>query len=103
IFGSKLIIACYVAYYIKAITELLDQDPVDLSELEKVPIESFSEKVQEFLRERNLQDKVYQEKNKSKSVNAALVGWGDYERIEIYGDHDNFDKEEFESVLMHEI
>ncbi|ORD94650.1 hypothetical protein ECANGB1_313 [Enterospora canceri] len=103
IFGSKLIIAFYLTFYIKATAEFFTQEDVDLLTFKKVEISQYSKAVQEYLTERSLQDRVYHEREKSDSINAALVGWGAYEHIEIYGDHKEFSNEEFESVLMHEI
>lgn len=102
-YGVKIILACYLAFFIKAFAEFATQEEVDLSEMRKVPIDGFSKTVQKFLTERKLDDKVYQEISKSDSINAALVGWGSHEHIEIYGNHSNFTDEEFESILLHEI
>ncbi|KAL6122598.1 hypothetical protein NUSPORA_00366 [Nucleospora cyclopteri] len=103
IYGSSLIVACYITFYIKAIGEFFSQEQVDKKEFERVDIKRYSREVQNFLKQQHLENKVFQEKNKSDSINAALVGWGDYEHIEIYGEHKDFNNEQFESVLMHEI
>lgn len=103
IFGNKLIIAYYLTFYIKATAEFFTQEPIDLDEFKKVDITQYSHKVREYLHERHLENDVYQEKDKAESINAALVGWGKHEHIEIYGNHGKFSNDEFESVLMHEI
>lgn len=71
--------------------------------MKKLDISEFSPRVIEYLKERHLQERVYGEKTKSETLNAAMVGWGTLERIEIYGKHKNLTNSEFEAVLMHEI
>lgn len=102
-YGARLLIACYLAYFIKASTEFISQTPVDLKEMKKITIDEFSFKVKDMLIAQKLENKVYKEKHPKKSINAALVGWGKKERIEIYGNHEGFTDEEFESILLHEI
>ncbi|KAI5147993.1 STE24 endopeptidase [Enteropsectra breve] len=101
--GRKVIIICYAAFFLKAISEFIDQETVDLSKMRRVPVSEFSERVQIFLAETGLTNKIYKEKVPSNQVNAALVGWGKQEHIEIYGNHKGFTTEEFEAILMHEI
>ncbi|ELA42506.1 uncharacterized protein VICG_00605 [Vittaforma corneae ATCC 50505] len=104
VYSSKLIIACYMAYFVKAISDFVSLEDVNLENMKKVNISEFSKNVRDYLIERGLQNKVYSEKlKKSQSINAALVGWGSYERIEIYGDYQNLTSNEFEAILMHEI
>lgn len=103
LFGEKLIYAFFITFYIKATAEFFTQEDVDRKEFSKVNISEYSKEVQNYLKERHLQDKVFQEKIKADSINAALVGWGKHEHIEIYGNHGSFSDAEFESVLMHEI
>lgn len=103
IYGSKFIVACYLAYFVKAITEFLTFDDVNLETMKPMDISEFSPGVREYLQERHLDHRVYTEKKKSESLNAALVGWGHFERIEIYGEHGNLSDREFEAILMHEI
>lgn len=103
VYGSRFIVACYLAYFVKAITEFIVLDDVNLETMRLVDISEFSREVREYLRERHLEHRVYTEKKKSESLNAALVGWGHLERIEIYGEHSNLSDREFEAILMHEI
>ncbi len=103
LYGVRLIIACYVAYFIKTSSEFLSQSTVDLEVMKKISIDNFSPKIQAVLIKQNLHDKVYKEIKPKSSINAALVGWGSKERIEIYGNHNGFSEEEFESILLHEI
>ncbi|ORE00089.1 hypothetical protein A0H76_2294 [Hepatospora eriocheir] len=103
IFRVNIIFAFYLAFIIKGCCEFFIQEDIDLSEFKKVNIKEFSPKVVDFLKSRGLENSVYKEKKPSDSINAALVGWGEYEHIEIYGDHNDFTNKEFESVLMHEI
>lgn len=104
IYSSKLIIACYLAYFVKTISDFMSIDDVNLAKMEKVDISIFSNEVIDYLKERGLEKRVYSEiGKKSDSLNAALVGWGSFERIEIYGEHKDLTDREFESILMHEI
>lgn len=104
IYSKKLILACYLAYFIKAITEFITLEDVNMERMKNVDISEFSDIVREYLNIQKLQNKVYSEKNKkSSNINAALIGWGSYERIEIYGNYQNLSHNEFESILMHEI
>lgn len=102
-YKSSFIIICYIAYFLKTFSELVTDDDVNLEQMKKISSEGFSQPLQDLLKRQGLDDKIYQEKVKSKSINAALVGWGSGERIEIYGDHEDFTDSEFESVLIHEI
>lgn len=103
VYGARIILACYIAYFVKAFSELLTQEKVDMALMERMSIDQFSETVRSFLKERGLEKRVYKERKESKIVNAALVGWGSNERIEIYGDHNHFNNKEFESILLHEL
>lgn len=103
IFGDKLIYAFYITFYIKATAEFFTQEEIDKTEFSRVNIQDYSQEVRNYLNERHLESKVFQEKVKTDSINAALVGWGKHEHIEIYGNHGNFTDREFEAVLMHEI
>lgn len=104
VYSSRLIIACYMAYFVKAISEFISLEDVNLENMKKVNISEFSKNVGDYLTERGLQYRVYSERaKKSQSINAALVGWGSYERIEIYGDYQSLTNSEFEAILMHEI
>lgn len=103
-YSNKLIVACYLAYFIKAISEFVTIEDVNLKTMQKVDISEFSQRVREYLTERKIENKVYSQKlKKSPGINAALIGWGPYERIEIYGDYRHLTDSEFESILMHEI
>lgn len=103
IYSIRLIIACYLAYFIKAGTEFFNQSEADLQTMERISISEFSQTVQDFLTERGIEERVYRERSPSNSINAALVGWGSKERIEIYGRHQNFSDREFDSVILHEL
>lgn len=103
IYSARLILACYIAYFVKAFSEFATLDDVNLENMKKVDISIFSEPVREYLKERGLENRVYTERKKSETLNAALSGWGSFERIEIYGDHKNLSEREFEAILMHEI
>lgn len=103
IYSARLILACYIAYFVKAFSEFATLDDVNLENMKKVNISIFSEPVREYLKERGLENRVYTERKKSETLNAALSGWGSFERIEIYGDHKNLSEREFEAILMHEI
>jgi len=102
-YGVKTILILYVAYFIKLGTDFLDLEEVDLERMKKVSPEVFSDTVRKYLKETGLYEKVYEEREKGKSLNAALVGWGPREHIEIYGDFGKFKTEEFEAIMMHEI
>lgn len=104
LYSDKLIIACYMAYFIKATCEFLTLEDVNLEAMKGVDVSEFSQHVRDYLVERRLQNRVYSEKVvKSRNINAALIGWGVYERIEIYGDYKQLTDNEFDAVLMHEI
>lgn len=102
-YGYKFIIACYIAYYVKAISEFVTLDDVNLTKMKKVDISIFSEEVKKYLIEKHLERRVYEEIKKSENINAALVGWGHFERIEIYGEYSTLNMPEFEAILLHEI
>jgi len=104
IYSDKLVIACYMAYFIKATSEFITLDDVNPATMKSVDISEFSPAVRDYLIERRLQNRVYSERIiKSQNINAALIGWGIYERIEIYGDYRQLTNGEFDAVLMHEI
>lgn len=103
IYGYKFILACYIAYFAKAISEFISMEDVDMEMMQSVDISIFGSELKNFLIEKQLENKVYAEKHKSDSLNAALVGWGIFERIEIYGDYTKLKKDEFESILLHEV
>lgn len=103
VYSGRLIAAFYLAYYVKSISEFLTVDDVNLKSMKKLNITQFSTSVVDYLNERHLEKRVYGERKKSETLNAALVGWGSLERIEIYGNHKDLSSREFESVLMHEI
>lgn len=103
VYSSRLIAACYLAYYVKSISEFLTVEDVNMQTMKKLDISVFSNTVVDYLKERHLENRIYGERKKSETLNAALVGWGTLERIEIYGNHKNLTDKEFEAVLMHEI
>lgn len=102
-YGTVLIIVLYISHISQMIYEFLSQKNVNLNRMEQVSIEMFAPATQNLLKEMDLADRVYREREQSKSVNAALVGWGAYERIEIYGNYEQFSIDEFNAILLHEI
>lgn len=103
IFGSSMIIACYMAYVLEFLFTVFSGDDVDLTKMRQISIANFSPTVQHMIQSSNLENRVYVEIEPSENPNAALVSWGSYERIEIYGKFLNFKPQEFEAVLLHEI
>ncbi|CAD26659.1 hypothetical protein [Encephalitozoon cuniculi GB-M1] len=103
IFGISFIVSCYFSYFIMELSEIFSISGVDLSKMEKVPPEVFSENIQRLMRDRGLEDSIYREKKPGKSLNAALIGIGSAERIEIYGKVEKIDNEQLESILIHEV
>ncbi|KAM0686245.1 hypothetical protein COBT_002535 [Conglomerata obtusa] len=102
-FNKKFIIACYLAYVIKILPELLMDDQVDNVKMVKMNLDEFPEDIQEVLRKYNLTESVYKERTPSDDLNAALIGYGSAKRMEIYGDPKTFGKNELYSVFLHEI
>lgn len=102
-FGAKLIIAIYLSVFIKNIYEVFIQDDFNKETLRRLDPEIFTERVQQYLEKNNLSDQVYQDMNKKKDTNAALVGMDKSARIEIYGDFNNLEEEQRDSILLHEI
>ncbi|ADM11592.1 uncharacterized protein Eint_051450 [Encephalitozoon intestinalis ATCC 50506] len=103
IFGSSFVISCYLSYFILEISDILSVSNVDFSKMEKVPSNIFSENVQVLMKDRGLSDSIYREINPGKNVNAALIGIGGAERIEIYGKVENMNDGQLESILIHEV
>ncbi|TBU09883.1 putative M48 family peptidase [Hamiltosporidium magnivora] len=102
-FHKKFIIACFIAYAIKVLPDILIQDKVDYTKMTKMDINEFPENIQEVLIKYDLQDRVYKEIFPGKEINAALIGYGDGKRMEIYGNYDEFDQEQLYSVFLHEV
>jgi len=102
-YGYKFIVACYITYFVKAISEFVTLDDVNLEKMQPVDISVFTDEVRNYLKEKHLERRVYDEIKKSDNINAALIGWGHFERIEIYGQYDKLDNQEFQSILMHEV
>lgn len=103
VFGAGLVVSCYVSYFIMELSEVLSIGSVDLGKMEKVSPDVFSENVQRLVRLRGLEDSIYKERVPGKSVNAALIGIGDTERIEIYGKVEKINEGQLESILIHEV
>ncbi|KAI4293135.1 STE24 endopeptidase [Pancytospora philotis] len=103
VFGAKLIAACYVALLLNFAFSVLALENVNRAKMQRISSASFSPAVQRALQANGLAQRVYHEKNPAPNPNAALVGWGARERIEIYGKFGSMDRQEFESVLLHEI
>lgn len=102
-FGKKFIIACYIAYSIKILPELLMEDKIDHSKMIKMKIEEFPDEIQDVLRKYDLQESVYKERKPGRDMNAALIGYGIKKRMEIYGDLDTYSKDQLFSIFLHEI
>ncbi|KAF7683555.1 hypothetical protein TCON_1225 [Astathelohania contejeani] len=102
-FQKKFIFACYLAYIIKLLPDLLIHDKVDLTKMELMDINEFPEEIQNVLSKYKLENKVYKEKTPGKDLNAALIGYGSGMRMEIYGDYKNFTSGNLYSVFLHEI
>lgn len=102
-FGKKFIIACYIAYSIKILPELLMEDKIDDQKMIKMKIEEFPDQIQDVLRKYDLQDSVYKERTPGEDMNAALIGYGSKKRMEIYGDLDSYSKDQLFSIFLHEI
>ncbi|KAF9764788.1 CAAX prenyl protease 1 like protein [Nosema granulosis] len=102
-FGARLIIAVYFAIFIKNIYEIFIEDDFDKTKLVKLDPHIFTESVQDYLEKNHLENKVYQDTNKKKDTNAALVGMDKSARIEIYGDFNELERGQRDSILLHEI
>lgn len=102
-FGKMFIVACYLALIIKLLPEILIQDGVDSEKMKLVDIEKYPENIQNLLKENGLDKSVYEEIEKKSEKNAALVGYGKYKRLEIYGNFTELEENSLYSVLLHEI
>ncbi|KAG5859760.1 peptidase M48 domain-containing protein [Encephalitozoon hellem] len=103
IFGANFVVSCYLSYFIMEVSDILSISNVDLTKMEKVAPNVFSENIQRLMSDRGLSDSIYREKRPGKNVNAALIGIGNSERIEIYGKIENMDDDQLESILIHEV
>ncbi|AFM98360.1 peptidase M48 domain-containing protein [Encephalitozoon hellem ATCC 50504] len=103
IFGANFVVSCYLSYFIMEVSDILSISNVDLTKMEKVTPNVFSENIQRLMSDRGLSDSIYREKRPGKNVNAALIGIGNSERIEIYGKIENMDDGQLESILIHEV
>lgn len=101
--GIQIILACYIAYFIKLVPDIFSVDKVEADSMKKISSTKFPEKIQKVLKEYKLNDNVFVEKEPSPNMNAALIGHGDQMRIEIYGDMDKLNKQKIYSVFLHEI
>lgn len=101
--GIQIILACYVAFLIKLVPDILTVDNVEKDNMKKVPSKKFPDKIQNILRHYKLDDSVFTEKEPSENMNAALIGYGDEMRIEIYGDMEKLNKQKIYSVFLHEL
>ncbi|KAH9411345.1 putative peptidase M48 domain-containing protein [Ordospora pajunii] len=102
IFGTSFIIACYLSYFVLEVLEIVFISGVNSAKMVKVAPAIFSESVQTVLNEQGLSQSIYREQIPGNDVNAALIGIGSEERIEIYGSMQGIDKRELESIMMHE-
>ncbi|KAM0672758.1 peptidase M48 domain-containing protein [Ordospora colligata] len=102
IFDITFIIACYLSYFALEILEVIFISDVNSAKMIKVAPEMFSESVQMVVSEQGLSESIYRERIAGNDVNAALIGIGSEERIEIYGSIQDIDKKELESIMMHE-
>ncbi|KAM0673052.1 hypothetical protein GVAV_003544 [Gurleya vavrai] len=102
-FGKKFIIACYIAFVLKILPELLMDDKVDDLKMVKMNLDEFPNDIQEVLRKYELTESCYKEKTPSEDLNAALIGYGSAKRMEIYGDPKTFGKKELYAVFLHEV
>ncbi|KAM0676785.1 hypothetical protein BDAP_002603 [Binucleata daphniae] len=102
-FHKKFIIACYVAYVVKVLPELIMDDQVDNIKMVKMNMDEFPEDIQEVLKKYDLTESVYKERTPGDDLNAALIGYGSGKRMEIYGDPKTFGKQELYAVFLHEV
>ncbi|KAM0673146.1 hypothetical protein GVAV_003306 [Gurleya vavrai] len=102
-FGKKFIIACYIAFVLKILPELLMDDKVDDLKMVKMNLDEFPDDIQEVLRKYDLTESCYKEITPSEDLNAALIGYGSAKRMEIYGDPKTFGKKELYAVFLHEV
>lgn len=102
-FGKKIIIACYLAYAIKILPELLMEDKVDNKKMVLMKIDEFPEEIQSILKQYDLEERVYKERKPGEDMNAALIGYGSKKRMEVYGDINSYSKDQLYSILLHEI
>ena len=102
-FGKNLIMGYYIAWLLFTMYEFSGVEPVDTVKMKIVNPKVFPSVVQTELKNYNLYDKVYQEVEPSKDKNAALVGFGEYRRIEIYGKFLEENEEGLYAVMLHEI
>lgn len=102
-FGKKIIVACYLAYIIKILPDVIINDTVNDEKMEQVDIDTFPDEIQNILRKYHLEDSVYKERIPGDEKNAALIGYGKGARMEIYGNFEESDKDELFSVFLHEI
>ncbi|EPR78011.1 Zn-dependent protease [Spraguea lophii 42_110] len=103
LFGRQFIIACYLAYLIKVLPEILIHDKPDFERMRLVNINKFDDKIQTLLIKYGLKDRVYEEIKPSRDKNAALVGYGRGIRLEIYGDIGEMNSEYINAIILHEI
>lgn len=102
-FGKKIIVACYLAYIIKILPDVLINDNVNSEKMEQVSVKSFPESIQDLLYKYHLEDSVFKERIPGVEKNAALIGYGKGARMEIYGNFTDTDKDQLFSVFLHEI
>jgi Zn-dependent protease with chaperone function len=102
-YGVRFILACYISFFIYQLLDVFTGNEVDLGRMEKMSPDVFSEKIRGLLKRQGLSDSVYRETTPGEESNAALVGIGKKERIEIYGSINDLSMDSIESVMMHEI
>lgn len=102
-FDVNFIAACYFSYFVLELSEIMSISSVNLSKMEKMSPDVFSRETQSLIAQQSLSDAIYRERVPGKSVNAALIGIGSSERIEVYGAVNGMDRPQLESVLIHEV
>lgn len=103
VFGKRLIITLYISWLLFTFYEFSQVEDVDFDKMKQVDPQVFPNDVQIELQRYYLSHKVFQEIKKTKDKNAALVGYGDKRRIEIYGNFLEENKEGLYAVMLHEI
>lgn len=103
IFGRNLILGYYISILLFTFYEFTSIESVDNQKMKKIDSSIFPSLVQEQLNNYSLYNNVYEEIEFSKDKNAALVGYGEYRRIEIYGKFLLENEEGLYAVMLHEI
>ncbi|KAF7703910.1 putative CAAX prenyl protease 1 [Cucumispora dikerogammari] len=102
-FGKNMIVGYYISSLLFVFYEFTSIEDVDYKKMKKIDASIFPPLVQRELKNYYLFDKVYEEISYTKDKNAALVGYGAYRRIEIYGKFLLENEEGLYAVMLHEI